>query len=102
MSYDEYLLKRTEVCTFISGDVMYEMSDEDYRDYVRHGLFFVDHHGTLRLEANGGQIIATSTEQFDILCGELSKLRHETDARTREPNPALAAELMPDRRDLSQ
>ena len=67
MSYDEYLLKRTDESTFIDGSVMYEMSDADYRDYVRNCLFFVDHHGALRLDSNGGQIIAANEEQFDIL-----------------------------------
>jgi hypothetical protein len=102
MSYDEYLLKGTEECTFVDGSVMYEMSDTDYRDYVRHALFFVDHHGSLRLDSNSGQIIATNREQFDILSDELSRLRQDTEARTREPNPARAAELMPERRDRSE
>lgn len=97
MSYEEYLLRCSEDSTFIDGSVMYEMSDDDYRDYVRHCLLFVDHHGALRLDSNGAQIIAANTEQFDILTDELASLRERTEARTRKPDPARAAALMPDR-----
>lgn len=102
MSYDDYLLKRDCECTFVDGMVLSEMPDADYREYVRTGLFFVDHHDALRLECNGGQIIATNREQFDILLDELSKYRESSAPRDREPDATRAAALMPDKRDFTK
>jgi hypothetical protein len=54
---------------------MFEMSDEDYRDYVRgYGLMYVDHHDVLR-SSRAAYPLATSREQLDILIDELTRLR---------------------------
>lgn len=51
MSFLPYLVTRTDECTFIDGMVMYDLPDDVYREYARHGVFFTDHHGALRFEA---------------------------------------------------
>lgn len=84
MAYDQYLSTATWECPFIDGMTMYDMPDDDYREYAQYGVFSVDHHGALRFEGTA-QIIAANREQFDILVEELVRLRDRTDPRTRAP-----------------
>jgi hypothetical protein len=99
MAFDDYVIQDNTDFAFISGDVLYNVPDADYRDYVRYGLFSVDHHGALRFEPTA-QIVATTSEQFDILMQELAKLRESMESREREPDARRAMQLMPERRDL--
>lgn len=52
---------------------MSSMSIEDYNDYLRNGLFAVDHHGVLRSEP-AGYPFAVMKEQFQILVGYLKEI----------------------------
>lgn len=95
MSFLDYLVTDNLPHPFIDGMVLFELSDDVYREYARHGLFTVDHHGALRFEPTA-QIIATSREQFDILISELERVRDKTDPRGREPKPEHLHELVPE------
>jgi hypothetical protein len=50
---------------------MREMPLEEYREYLRSGLFFVDHHNVLR-SGIGEFPIATTREQFTALMEHLA------------------------------
>ena len=66
---------------------MYEMSDDEYRDYVQDdGIFWVDHHDNLR-ERSTGRPIATTLEQFDILIKELMKHRDRMTPKKKDWHP---------------
>jgi hypothetical protein len=59
---------------------MFQMSDDEYREYVRNDLLFVDHHGVLRC-GPAGYGLATTRGQLDILMTELGALRSEIQPR---------------------
>ena len=60
---------------------MFEMPDNDYRDFVREeGLMFVDHHDILRSTA-AAYPIATTREQLEILIEELQLIREKLRSR---------------------
>lgn len=59
---------------------MSEMSDEQYRDFVRgDGLFFIDHHNVLRSFVADYPLAATR-EQLDIFIEELQRRRDKLTA----------------------
>lgn len=76
---DMFFASKTDV-TSIDIPTMCELSDDDYREYVRHGLLFVDHHDALRSEP-AGYGLATTREQLDILISELMALRSAIPSR---------------------
>lgn len=54
---------------------MYEMSDEQYREFIASGeLMYVDHHDVLRSYV-ADYPIATTREQMDMYIKELQRLR---------------------------
>ncbi len=56
---------------------MHGLSDNEYRSHITEGGgdgFYVDHHDVLR-DSVTARPLATTREQFDILMGELSRLR---------------------------
>lgn len=60
---------------------MYEMSDEEYRAFVRNDeLMYVDHHPFLR-SFIADYPIATTQEQLDILIEELQRMRSKLPSR---------------------
>jgi hypothetical protein len=80
LSEEMFFTTKTDVRS-IDIPTMFEMSDDDYRKYVRGGLLFVDHHDVLRAEPAGFGLAATR-EQLDILILELRALRSEIPAKT--------------------
>ena len=72
---DEVFTRKTDV-TSLDISTMAAMSDDEYRDYVRQGLFFVDHNWVLRSEP-AGYSLACTRRQLDILVEELQELRAE-------------------------
>ena len=59
---------------------LFQLSDVQYREYVRQHLHFIDHHDVLRSEP-AGYGLATTREQLDILISELAALRSEIPLR---------------------
>ena len=65
----------------VDGITMYDMTDEEYRDHVKHGgLFDLDHQNCLRSTSHSF-FIATTREQLDILVEELGKFRDKMEPR---------------------
>lgn len=52
---------------------MYKMSPGEYREYLEHGLMYVDHHDILRSMA-AGYPLATTKAQFSALMSYLREL----------------------------
>lgn len=75
VSEQMFFTTKTDV-TSIEIPTMSELSDDDYLEYVRNGLLFVDHHDVLRAEPAGFGL-ATTREQLDMLISELTALRAE-------------------------
>ncbi len=76
---DMFFTSKTDV-TSIDIPTMLELSDDEYREYVRNCLLFVDHHDALRFDPAGCPL-AITREQIDILVAELEALRLQIPAR---------------------
>ena len=74
-----FFTSKTDVRS-IDIPTMFDLSDDQYRDYVRNHLHFIDHHDVLRSEP-AGYGLATTREQLDILIAELTALRSEVPLR---------------------
>jgi len=59
-----------------------DLSDEDYRSYVRDTLISVNHHDILVFDPTGSGL-AKCREQLDILVSELLALRSQLPSRAR-------------------
>jgi hypothetical protein len=82
MSPKHRTIKSTVEVESIDIPTMYEMSEHNYREFLRHdGLTFVDHHGVLR-STPAEYPIATTQEQLDILIDELRRRRNKLQPRT--------------------
>jgi len=55
-----------------------QMTPDEYNTYLRHHLFYTDHHDTLRSN-QGGYPIATSPAQINALIGYLNELLQGAD-----------------------
>lgn len=95
MSFIDYLVSSSATYPFMDGDVLFELADDDYREYAQHGLFSADHHGALRFEPTA-QVIAANREQLDILIAQLKRMREEVEPRRRDPKPERLRDLIPE------
>lgn len=64
--------KNQEV-TAVDIQTMRDMSLDEYKSYLRHGLISVDHHDVLRSEA-AGYPLATNKEQLNALIAYLNEI----------------------------
>jgi len=71
MAYETFTQKQDVVAVDIH--TMGDMSIEDYKDYLRNGLFTVDHHDILRSEP-AGYPVAVTKEQFKALLAYLKEI----------------------------
>lgn len=71
MPYQTFTQKQEITATDIQN--MAEMTIEEYKQYIRTGLLFVDHHDVLRSEP-AGYPLAVTKEQFQALMAYLWEL----------------------------
>lgn len=64
---------RMQEVTAVDIQTMNDMSLDEYKSYLRHGLITVDHHYVLRSEA-GGYPLATNKEQLNALIDYLNEI----------------------------
>lgn len=64
---------QTQEITAVDIQGMADMSISDYKEYLRNGLFTVDHHEVLRSEP-AGYPIAVTKQQFQALLAYLKEL----------------------------
>ncbi len=64
--------------TWIDIQTMYDLSEEQYKDFIR-WTFDVDHHDILRLQrgSDGAPPLATTLEQLDMMISSLEHLREK-------------------------
>jgi predicted nucleic-acid-binding protein len=68
------MIKFAQEIEAVDIPTMHSMSIEEYGEYIKDRLFFVDHHDILR-SGIADYPIATSKEQFDVLIKHLSGYR---------------------------
>ena len=80
MAYKTFTL-RTDVVS-VDIQTMAQMSMQDYDEYLRTGLFTIDHHEILRSEP-AGYPLAVTQEQVKALIGYLTEIARRSAVRTR-------------------
>ena len=70
--------KAMEDYSWIDIPTMYDLSEEQYKNYIK-WTFDVDHHDVLRLQrgSDGAPPLATTLEQLDMMISYLEYLRDE-------------------------
>ena len=68
--------EKTMKVTSVDIDTMQKMSLDEYEEYLRSGLFYVDHHELLR-SIPAGYPLATNKEQMKALLDYLQELAPE-------------------------
>jgi hypothetical protein len=72
MAYQTFT-RKTEVVS-VDIQTMEGMSLQDYDEYLRNGLFSVDHHDVLREQPAGGYPIAVTQAQMKALLSYLEEI----------------------------